>query len=180
MMMTAMFMGLEISSGSEGERLYHEWLDRLKQRQEARSLSKSGSKSSSVQPTQTNGVFDVKQEADPNGKDPHEPGAKLDAGKVCLYRGAIDYFPRAIEQVAAVSTFGASKYAWKGWQTVPEGFERYSDAMVRHLIAEGKGETRDHDSGLLHASHAAWNALARLELILKDIQHEHEANERGG
>lgn len=107
-------------------------------------------------------------ETDPNGKNPHEPGAKLDAGKVSAYRGAIDYFPRAILSVAAVSTFGASKYAWKGWETVPEGFERYSDALVRHLLAEGKGEVADGDSGLLHAAHAAWNALARLELKLRE------------
>lgn len=97
---------------------------------------------------------------------------KYDGGKPCVYRGAIDYFPRAIEQVAAVSTFGATKYAWKGWQDVPSGFERYSDAMVRHLIQEGKGETEDRDSRLLHAAHTAWNALARLELILRDLEPE--------
>lgn len=109
-----------------------------------------------------------KNEQDPLGRNPHEPGAKLDAGKVCTYRGLIDYFPRAIEQVAAVSTFGASKYAWKGWETVPEGIPRYSDAMVRHLTDESKGQPYDSDSGLLHAAHTAWNALARLELMLRE------------
>lgn len=112
------------------------------------------------------------KEADPTGRKPHEPGAKLDAGKVCAFRGAIDYFPRAILSVATVSTFGAIKYAWKGWETVPEGFERYSDAMVRHLLKEGTGEITDSDSGLLHAAHAAWNALARLELKLKEAEGE--------
>lgn len=111
-------------------------------------------------------------EADPNGRNPHEPGAKLDQGKPSIYRGVIDYFPRAVDAVARISTFGASKYAWKGWETVPEGFERYSDALVRHLIAEGKGEVLDSDSGLLHAAHAAWNALARLELKLRTIENE--------
>lgn len=111
-------------------------------------------------------------ESDPTGRNPREPGAKLDQGKVCAFRGAIDYFPRAIEQVAAVSTFGANKYAWKGWQTVPEGFERYSDAMVRHLIAAGKGELADADSGLLHEAHTAWNALARLELKLREKEQD--------
>lgn len=119
----------------------------------------------------------VRVENDPTGRDPHELGAKLDAGKPSLYRGAIDYFPRAIDAVARVSTFGASKYAWKGWETVPEGFERYSDAMVRHLIAEGKGEVVDSDSGLLHAAHAAWNAMARLELKLREM--EHDTNQNG-
>lgn len=108
------------------------------------------------------------KESDPNGKNPHEPGAKLDSGKPPIYRGAIAYFPRAISAVAAVSAFGASKYAWKGWESVPDGFNRYTDAMVRHLVSEGKGEDLDSDSRLLHAAHTAWNALARLEILLKD------------
>lgn len=93
---------------------------------------------------------------------------KYDAGKAPIYRGAISYFPRAISSVAAVSAFGASKYAWGGWCNVPNGFDRYSDAMVRHLTEEGKGESLDSDSGLLHATHVAWNALARLEFLLKE------------
>ena len=108
------------------------------------------------------------QETDPTGRNKHEPGAKLDAGKAPVFRGAIGYFPRAITEVAKVSGFGASKYTWKGWETVPDGVNRYSDAMVRHLAYEGEGEILDPDSGLLHAAHAAWNALARLELMLKE------------
>jgi len=107
-------------------------------------------------------------EADPNGRHAHEPGAKLDAGKAPIFRGLLAYFPRACEQVALVSNFGASKYAWKGWESVPGGFERYSDAMARHLAKEGLGESFDPDSKLSHAAHAAWNALARLELFLRD------------
>jgi hypothetical protein len=106
-------------------------------------------------------------ERDPNGLDPKAGGAKLDAGKPCMWRGAVNYFPRALSAVAAISTFGAAKYSWGGWRTVPEGFERYSDAMVRHLIAESKEGPLDNDSGLHHAAHCAWNALARLEFILK-------------
>jgi hypothetical protein len=109
----------------------------------------------------------MSREKDPNGKKPHEPGAKLDAGKSPLFQGLLAYFPRACEQVATVSAFGAAKYAWKGWESVPNGFERYSDAMVRHIAYEGAGEVTDPDSSLLHAAHAAWNALARLELLLR-------------
>lgn len=93
---------------------------------------------------------------------------KYDGGKIPVFRGAIDYFPRAIEQVAAVSAFGATKYAWKGWENVSEGFERYSDAMVRHITKRAQGELKDSDSGLLHEAHTAWNALARLELLLRE------------
>lgn len=109
-------------------------------------------------------------ERDPNGISSHDPGAKLDAGKPCPHRGVIGYFPRAIEAVAEVSTFGANKYSWGGWFTVPDAVARYSDAMVRHQLKESKGEVLDGDSGLRHAAHLAWNALARLELMLKEIE----------
>lgn len=96
------------------------------------------------------------------------PGAvKYDAGKTPVFRGAIAYFPRAIQAVAAISAFGATKYAWAGWRHVPDGLDRYTDAMVRHLITEAEGQDVDPDSGLSHAAHCAWNALARLELILQ-------------
>lgn len=98
-----------------------------------------------------------------------EGGAiKYDGGKSPVYRGAVSYFPLAVREVAAVSQFGANKYAWKGWEGVDDGFNRYSDAMVRHLTYEGEGEILDPDSGLLHAAHVAWNALARLELLIKE------------
>lgn len=93
---------------------------------------------------------------------------KYDGGKSPVFRGAISYFPRAISAVAAVSAFGVSKYAWKGWEQVDDGLNRYSDALARHLLYESMGEDVDPDSNLLHASHTAWNALARLELILKE------------
>lgn len=97
---------------------------------------------------------------------------KYDGGKPSLFRGIIQYFPRAVRAVGEISTFGASKYAWNGWENVPDGINRYSDAMVRHLIAEGTGERIDPDSGLLHAAHTAWGALARLELMLREQENE--------
>lgn len=102
--------------------------------------------------------------ADPHGKDPNEPGAKLDAGKnrVGLM---VQGFPRALEAVSEVATYGAAKYTPGGWVTVPDGIDRYTDAMHRHLLAEARGEKFDAESGLEHAAMAAWNALARLELM---------------
>lgn len=106
-------------------------------------------------------------EHDPTGRSPHAPGAKLDAGKVRagLVLGG---FARALMAVGEVGTFGARKYTDNGWMSVPQGQERYTDALYRHLLAEGQGEQADADSQLLHAAHVAWNALARLELILRD------------
>lgn len=106
-------------------------------------------------------------EQDPTGKDPHTPGAKLDAGKnrLSLVFGG---FALALEEVGRVGTYGAEKYTDHGWATVPNGVERYSDAMYRHLLAEAIGEEVDDASQLLHAAHAAWNALARLELLVRN------------
>lgn len=108
-------------------------------------------------------------ECDPNDKDQHEGGAKLDMGKPRA--GLILDFHRALRCVAEVSTFGAEKYCEGGWLSVVRGKSRYTDALLRHLLAE-KCEYIDPDSGLPHAAHAAWNALARLEFILKEYDNE--------
>jgi hypothetical protein len=107
------------------------------------------------------------EEVDPNGVEQHSPGAKLDAGKPDL--SLLLYFGRALLDVGAVGTFGAQKYTRGGWQTVQDGENRYTAALLRHLMREGQGEKYDADSGLLHAAHAAWNALARLELQLRGL-----------
>jgi hypothetical protein len=108
----------------------------------------------------------MSEEKDPNGVNAHAPGAKLDAGKprVGLVLGE---FSRALEAVSAVGTFGANKYTPRGWVEVPNGEERYADALWRHLLADCRGEELDEQSGLAHLAHAAWNALAVLELGLR-------------
>ncbi len=103
-------------------------------------------------------------ETDPNGTDPHAPGAKLDAGK--LQAGILQQFSLALTEVMKVATFGAVKYSRGGWQSVSNGEERYSDAMMRHYLKENM-EAVDPDSGFSHEAHLAWNALARLELKLR-------------
>lgn len=108
-------------------------------------------------------------ETDPYGKDPHAPGAKLDAGKVRMGL-VVEGFANALREVGRVGTYGANKYTANGWLEVPDGISRYTDAMYRHLLAEASGETHDTESQLLHAAHAAWNALARLELLIRNKQ----------
>lgn len=107
-------------------------------------------------------------EIDPNGLAAHDPGSKLDAGKVrvgLMFEG----FSRALLEVAKVTTMGAAKYTPRGWESVPNGIERYTDAMDRHHLYELQGEMYDPESHLLHAAHLAWNALARLELMQRKI-----------
>lgn len=94
------------------------------------------------------------------------PGAKYDDGKLepsLIFEG----FAHALSAVAAVATHGAVKYTRDGWDKVEDGQYRYTNAMYRHLLAERTEGPIDQDSEQLHAAHAAWNALCRLELILR-------------
>lgn len=110
-------------------------------------------------------------EHDPKGLSPHAPGAKLDAGKL-MADMVLGDFARALTAVTEVGTFGARKYTKHGWLLVEDGVARYSDARMRHWLKEKCGETHDPDSGLLHAAHDAWNTLARLELMLRQLEAE--------
>ena len=112
-------------------------------------------------------------ETDPTGRQAGEPGAKLDAGKPRLGLVLMG-FARALEEVGKVGTFGAKEYSDNGWIDVPDGRRRYTDAMFRHFIKEATGEECDRKSGLKHAAHAAWNALARLDLELRTTDGENK------
>jgi len=105
-------------------------------------------------------------EEDPNGVHQHAPGAKLDLGKprCALVLGG---FALALLEISKVGTFGAVKYTDNGWMEVENGIERYDDAGLRHWLYEKTGELCDKETKLLHAAQDAWNALARLELMLR-------------
>lgn len=106
-------------------------------------------------------------------------GKKFDTGKSPVRRGVLEYFPRAILEVGNCSAFGAEKYDWDDWGHVEDAVNRYGDAEIRHICeAAISGET-DKDSGLLHATHEAWNALAVLEMKLREKEvREQEVRER--
>ena len=104
-------------------------------------------------------------EKDPNDLDQHAPGAKLDNGKIKA--GLLADFGLALLSIAEVGTHGAIKYSRGGWQFVSNAIERYTDAKWRHLL-KARYNSIDDDSKLLHLSHEAWNALASLELHLRN------------
>lgn len=70
----------------------------------------------------------------------------------------------ALQQVLQVAEYGARKYSPDNWLQVPDAVQRYTDAMLRHQQAHLRGEVLDPESGLPHMAHAAWCALAVLEL----------------
>lgn len=120
---------------------------------------------------------------DLKGEEPEKVDVDLTTGKVITDPGARKYdhdkpdlsllllFGEAMTQVAAVGTYGAKKYSRGGWQKCEDGVNRYTAAMMRHLMAENL-TPNDPETGLLHATHAAWNALARLELMLRESKKE--------
>lgn len=119
-------------------------------------------------------------EIDPKGLKSSEPGAKLDAGKPQIIRGLLHYFPRAEIAKSNLSVYGATKYSWKGWESVEDGFHRYTEALGRHLLKEELEGPWDLDAkndpkfpaDILHATQVAWNADARLELFLRKLERD--------
>lgn len=106
-------------------------------------------------------------ERDPFGRDQHQSGAKVDAGKPrpALVLGG---FARALMAITKIGTFGAIKYTDNGWMEVPNGQSRYDDAKMRHWLYDKMGVAIDHDSLELHMAHEAWNSLARLDLYIRE------------
>ena len=61
--------------------------------------------------------------------------------------------PYAVEQLAAVLTFGAKKYAPHNWRLgIRKG--RLLAALMRHVFAYLRGEDKDPETGLSHIAHA--------------------------
>lgn len=109
------------------------------------------------------GIADHHQDQDDLVSEWHEEGLKHDTGKP-IAGIMFEDFPNALSGVCDVATFGANKYKRSSWKTVSEAHQRYSDALARHLLAKGRGEVNDPESGLSHSYHIAWNSLAIAEL----------------
>lgn len=100
-----------------------------------------------------------------------QEGIKYDTGKPRLFE-MIEDFKEPLIEVAKVWAFGADKYEKHNWAYVDNAIDRYSNALIRHML---EGDGTDQESELLHASHVAWNALARLYFIIqknKEVQND--------
>ena len=81
--------------------------------------------------------------------------------------------PWAIEKLAEVFTIGAIKYAPNNWlKGMP--WSKIVASLERHLSAYKQGIDYDKESGLLHAQHLAWNAMA----LLSYYRHRPEYDDR--
>lgn len=93
-------------------------------------------------------------------------GSKYDNGKPRVGEMLQD-FAEPLLEVTKAWEYGASKYEERNWRKVSDGETRYTNALLRHLIEEETNPC-DEESRLLHATHVAWNALARLWFILQE------------
>jgi hypothetical protein len=82
--------------------------------------------------------------------------------------------PNALQALGKCMTWAieAKGYEELDFLTVPNGPQKYRGAMYRHDQKEILGEEFDDESGLIHATHTAWNAMARLELLLREGKSE--------
>jgi phytoene dehydrogenase-like protein len=87
-------------------------------------------------------------------------------------------FPEAIREVAkhAEHTVHDPGHVIYGWKVVQNGFRRYTEALSRHLfdtpVEAIKVDDHDLEQGEVEdlinsATTVAWNAMARLELLLQ-------------
>mgnify|MGYP000059569289 CR=1 FL=1 len=79
-----------------------------------------------------------------------------------------------LEEIGKVYTAGAKKYGPNRWQNLPDGYERYKGAMLRHLTEVEKGNAIDTDTGCMHAAQVAWNAIAMLHFKMKEVEQSKE------
>lgn len=105
-----------------------------------------------------------------------QPGAlTAKQAKAPVAGGVVQLFPRSMHILAMLSKAGANKYGTTvstiQFLDTPGAYEMHTDAMVRHIVDEAlEGPVNHKDNGALHAAQAAWNALARLEVFLKDTE----------
>ena len=73
-----------------------------------------------------------------------------------------------IEEMAGIMMFGIKKgYPENNWKNKVENMGDIDDSMLRHVIADMKGEFIDSDSGLPHVAHVAVNAMFKYYQVNK-------------
>jgi hypothetical protein len=88
-------------------------------------------------------------------------GTRYSTGKAPLVHAPL----LGMLEVGRVAEYGAGKYAPRDWQC-GQSFSTLLNCALRHLFrAALSPQSRDPESGLLHAGHAAWNLLALLHFI---------------
>lgn len=75
-----------------------------------------------------------------------------------------------IEDIVKVYTAGAKKYGPNTWQNLPDGYNRYKAALLRHLVEYDKDNKIDEETGCHHLAAVAWNAIAMLHIAKQNMK----------
>lgn len=105
-----------------------------------------------------------------------QEGRKDDTGKL-----RYDLIPPfALEQLARVYTYGATKYADNNWRGGLKWSRVYA-ALERHIQAWRKGEDLDPESKEMHLASVAWAAFTLMEysVFKKDLDDRGDLLARG-
>lgn len=92
-------------------------------------------------------------------------GLKYDKGKIRIGE-MIQDFCIPFQEICKLWHFGTVKYGKGNWKLVDDAEDRYTNAMIRHFIAE-ETEVFDPETRLHHSVHVAWNAIVRVFFILR-------------
>lgn len=90
-----------------------------------------------------------------NERSSEPEGLKHDDEKL---RWDLVYWP-ALEELVKVLMHGAKTYGDYNWQKVSPSKERYTNALMRHVIAYANGERDASDTGRHHLAHALCNCM---------------------
>lgn len=82
-----------------------------------------------------------------------------------LATGLLDYFPKALVEVAKLSKVGNDQHnPGEPLRWAKEKSTDHADCILRHMIDRGSVDT----DGCLHSAKVAWRALAMLEIELEE------------
>ena len=80
-------------------------------------------------------------------------------------------FPKSLQRVAQCSVLGHEKYKqydkdWQNFSRVPDAYNHYLNAAVRHLLEGDKINEEDSTDAIKvnHLDQAAWNLMAAIEV----------------
>lgn len=102
----------------------------------------------------------------------NEAGVKYDNGKP-LAGDMIRIFPHALMGVAKCIEWGSHKYPQTdNYIRLENGYERYMNGLMRHLLKMQLGQQYDDETLLPHIFHVCWNCLAICEHWFKELPDE--------
>lgn len=93
-------------------------------------------------------------------------GKKLDTGKPRMDL-VLREVPNVLGGLAMALGYGAEKYGVGNWLEVEDAKNRYTAALLRHLVSHHLGEHDDDESGISHLACALVNIAFLYELEVR-------------